>query len=105
MRAVASLALLLLTGAQAPASSIEGRWKSPGGNSIIDIAQCGGGLCGTVAWASAQAQQAARKGTDQLIGAQILTDLAERSDGQWQGKIIHSRQEHARDRETAAGQP
>ena len=88
MRVVAFLALLLLTGAQAPAGSIGGRWKSPGGNSIIDIAECGGGLCGTVAWASAQAQQAAKKGTEQLIGAQILTDLLERSAGQWQGKLF-----------------
>jgi uncharacterized protein (DUF2147 family) len=85
---IASAALLLLTAAQAPATSIEGRWKSPGGNSIIDIAQCGGGLCGTVAWASAQAQQAAKKGTDQLIGAQILTSLAERGAGRWQGKLF-----------------
>jgi uncharacterized protein (DUF2147 family) len=88
MRVVASLALLLLSGAQAPTTSIEGRWKSPGGNSIIDIAQCGGGLCGTVAWASAQAQQAAKKGTDQLIGAQILSSLTERNAGQWQGKLF-----------------
>jgi uncharacterized protein (DUF2147 family) len=88
MRIIASLALLLLTAAQAPAASIEGRWKSPGGNSIIDIAQCGGELCGTVAWASAQAQQAAKKGTDQLIGAQILTSLAERGAGRWQGKLF-----------------
>ena len=35
-----------------------------------------------------QAQQAAQKGTDQLIGAQLLTGLSERKPGQWQGKLF-----------------
>jgi uncharacterized protein (DUF2147 family) len=84
----ASTALLFLTAAQSPPASVEGRWKSPGGNSIIDIAPCGASLCGTVAWASAQAQEAAKKGTDQLIGAQLLTNLTEKGQGRWQGRLF-----------------
>ena len=84
----AATALVLLSAAQSPPASVEGRWKSPGGNSIIDIAPCGASLCGTVAWASAKAQQAARKGTDQLIGAQLLTNLTERRQGRWQGRLF-----------------
>ncbi len=83
-----SVAFLAMAAAQTPQLAIEGRWRSPGGNSIIDVAQCGGGLCGTVVWASAKARQAARKGTDQLIGTQILTNLAEISSGRWQGKLF-----------------
>lgn len=84
----ASTALLLLTGAQEPPASIEGRWKSPGGNSIIDIAPCGASLCGTVAWASEKAKQDSRKTVEQLVGTQLLTNLAQRSQGRWQGRLF-----------------
>jgi uncharacterized protein (DUF2147 family) len=75
---------------QAPAApSLEGRWRSPGGNSIIAIAPCGESLCGTVAWASAKAKKDAAKGTDQLIGAQLLTNLQQdRKGGGWHGKLF-----------------
>ena len=80
---------LLLALAMMPAEpSIEGRWRSPGGNSIIDIAPCGSDLCGTVAWASDKAKEDARKSTDQLIGTQLLTGLQERKPGRWQGKLF-----------------
>lgn len=84
----ASAVLLLLTGAQEPPESIEGRWKSPGGNSIIDIAPCGASLCGTVAWASEKAKHDSRKTVDQLVGTQLLTNLAQRSQGRWQGRLF-----------------
>ncbi len=81
-------ALLLALAVQAtPASSIEGRWRSPGGNSIIGVAPCGSTVCGTVIWASAKAKQDARKATDQLIGTQILTGLEQKGDG-WQGRLF-----------------
>ena len=80
-------ALLLALAAQtAPLGSIEGQWRSPGGNSIIGVAPCGSSLCGTVIWASARAKQDARKATDQLIGTQILTGLQQKGDG-WQGRL------------------
>ena len=71
-----------------PPPSIEGRWKSPGGNSIIEIAPCGDNLCGTVAWASAKAKKDASKATDQLVGTQLLTALQEKREGRWQGKLF-----------------
>jgi uncharacterized protein (DUF2147 family) len=81
--------LILLLAAQASASTpIEGLWKSPGGNSIISIGACGSNLCGTVAWASAQAKQASRKTTSQLVGTQLLTNLQQGKDGRWQGKLF-----------------
>ena len=80
------LALALL--AAEPTAPIEGRWRSPGGNSIIDIAPCGNELCGTVAWASERAKQDAAKVTDQLIGTQLLTGLQESKPGRWQGKLF-----------------
>ena len=68
--------------------SIEGFWRSPGGNTIIEVAPCGGELCGTVAWASERAKADARKSTDQLVGTQLLTDLQEKKPGRWQGRIF-----------------
>ena len=68
--------------------SIEGRWKSPGGNSIIEIAACGTSTCGTVAWASAKAKKDAAKAAPQLVGTQLLTGLHQDKKGRWQGKIF-----------------
>jgi len=85
----AFLALLALFAANTTSqASIEGRWRSPGGNTIIEIAPCGANLCGTVAWASAKAQRDARKTTDQLVGAQLLTGLKQDSNGRWLGKLF-----------------
>ena len=78
-----ALAAMLATG-----GSIEGRWKSPGGNSIIDIAPCGSNWCGTVAWASAKAKKDAAKAAPELVGTQLLTGLQQDKNGRWQGKIF-----------------
>src|SRR5205085_9704840 len=77
--------LLALTAASPP---IEGRWRSPGGNSIIEIAPCGSDWCGTVAWASDKAKQDSAKATGQLIGTQLLSGLQEKKPGRWQGKLF-----------------
>ena len=83
------LAAAALAAAQTPPeASIQGQWRSPGGNSIIAISPCGDQLCGTVAWASAKARQDARKATDQLVGTQLLTALQQGADGRWQGKLF-----------------
>ena len=82
-----SIALLLAAQAAA-AAPIEGRWRSPGGNSIIDVAKCGEGWCGTVAWASAKAKRDAEKAAPQLIGTQLLSDVKEAGEGKWNGRIF-----------------
>jgi uncharacterized protein (DUF2147 family) len=87
MRLSAAIALLLASSPLA-AADIEGRWRSPGGNSIIEIAPCGSDFCGTVAWASDRARKDAARSTDQLIGTQLLTGLQERKPGRWQGRLF-----------------
>ena len=84
----ATIAFLASTVVWAQEPSIDGRWRSPGGNSIIEIAPCGTDMCGTVAWASDKAKQDARKATEQLIGTQLLTGLQEKKPGRWQGKLF-----------------
>ena len=86
MRVIAATGLLFAS-APLAAADIEGRWRSPGGNSIIEIAPCGSDLCGTVAWASDKAKKDAAKATDQLVGTQLLTGLQEKKPGRWQGKL------------------
>lgn len=89
MRAMLStLALFALSGAQAPQPSIEGHWRSPGGNSIIHIGPCGSSLCGTIEWASEKAKQDSRKTVEHLVGAQLLTGLTQDKNGHWQGKLF-----------------
>ena len=83
------IALILAIAAQASAPpSIEGTWKSPGGNSIITIADCGSTLCGTVAWASEKAKKDSAKTTSQLVGTQLLTGLQQDKSGRWHGKLF-----------------
>jgi uncharacterized protein (DUF2147 family) len=69
-------------------SSIEGIWRSPGGNSIMKIADCGASPCGTVAWASDRAKKDSARTTSQLVGTPLLTNLQQRKDGSWLGKLF-----------------
>lgn len=89
MRSIlAAIAFLALTAAQgAPQAPIEGRWINPTHSVIVDIAQCGDAMCGTVQWATAQAKQDAAKGTPTLVGTQLLTELQQKGDT-WEGKLF-----------------
>jgi uncharacterized protein (DUF2147 family) len=84
----ATLALIAAATAHAGSPpSVEGRWINPGRSVIIDIAPCAEALCGTVQWATPQAQQDAAAGTPHLIGTQLLTDLKLVGDI-WEGKLF-----------------
>ncbi|HET9459686.1 MAG TPA: DUF2147 domain-containing protein [Sphingomicrobium sp.] len=80
-------AIALAAAETASPASIEGRWVNPSKSVIIDIAPCGGAMCGTVAWANAQARQDAKKGTPELIGTQLLKDLQAKG-AIWEGKLF-----------------
>ena len=85
MSTLAWLAALALQGAD---SSIDGTWRSPGGNSIIKVGACGGSECGTVVWATDSAKKDSSKATDQLVGTQLLTGLEQDRKGVWHGKLF-----------------
>ena len=87
MGALALIAALALQAAS-DSSAIEGIWRSPGGNSIIKIESCGDSPCGTVVWATDSAQKASSKATNQLVGTPLLTNLEQRKDGSWFGKLF-----------------
>jgi uncharacterized protein (DUF2147 family) len=89
MPVLALIAALAIQAAEPTASSsIEGTWRSPGGNTIITIAPCSGAPCGTVAWATDKAKKDASKTTAQLVGTALLTNLEQRKDGSWLGKLF-----------------
>ena len=55
---------------------------------IIGIRLCGTLLCGTVEWASDKAKADAAKGTDKLIGADLLSSVKATDDNRWTGKLF-----------------
>lgn len=81
------ISLLLAAQAAAAPQPIEGLWKNPSGSVIMSIEPCGTLLCGTVKWASAQAKADAAKGTNQLVGANLLTNLKPKG-AAWAGRLF-----------------
>ena len=89
MRAIiAGIAIVLTAASPASASSLEGLWKNPSGSVIIGIRSCGTLLCGTVKWASAKAKADAAKGTDELVGAELLSKVKPTEANRWAGKLF-----------------
>lgn len=88
MRVLAASVLFFASAALAQDAAIDGRWANPDGSVIIDIAPCGKSRCGTVAWASDKAKADAHKGTDRLVGTELLTGLEEKKPGQWNGRLF-----------------
>lgn len=85
---LALAAFFIIAAQEPPAPSIDGQWANPTGSVIISIAPCGEVRCGTVTWASEKAIADARKGTDHLVGSNLLTGLQPRKNGQWQGRLF-----------------
>lgn len=80
--------LALLAAQTEPAQSIDGRWINPAKSVIIQIAPCGDKRCGTVEWASAEAQADAHKNAPRLVGSLLLTDLVPQTATQWRGRLF-----------------
>jgi uncharacterized protein (DUF2147 family) len=91
---LASLAAFLLTGASASASTsappeVFGVWANPKDTVHIDIKACGELACGTVVWASADAQAKSLKASGkQILGLQLFQDMKKRPDGAWRGRAF-----------------
>jgi uncharacterized protein (DUF2147 family) len=89
MRAIiAGIAIVFTAASPVSASSVEGLWKNPSGSVIIGIRPCGTLLCGTVKWASAKAKADAAKGTDQLVGAELLSKVKPTDANRWAGRLF-----------------
>ena len=88
MRIALSLALLAAPAVVA-ASPIEGNWRNLRGSVTVHIGSCGPTLCGRVILASLGAREdAARTGTERLIGTELMSGLEPVGEGAWRGDIF-----------------
>ncbi len=99
----AAAALFLLAGAQsARAQEPVGTWLTESGKSRIKIADCGGALCGTIAWlqepndpetgkpkTDKNNSDAAKRGRP-LIGVQIVLGMKPSGAGKWAGQVYNA---------------
>src|SRR5215213_4444557 len=86
-RILTSIALVLLAAtvpvSAAAQAALEGRWANPKRSVIVNVARCGSGYCGTVAWASAKNKE---KGV--RPGTRVLSDLKPLGDGVYRGRAL-----------------
>lgn len=81
--------LLIEPVAAASPDSITGEWRNRAQTVVVQILPCGAELCGQVTWASQSAQEdAARAGTNRLIGTQVLYDLRPAGPDRWRGMLF-----------------
>ena len=90
---IALLALL----AAAATDPLAGTWRNAGDSVRIRVAPCAGGgggesgrgMCGTVISASAKAKaDAAKGGTDRLVGTPLFRDFRRGEGGDWAGSVF-----------------
>ena len=81
--------LALMSAAAAPAQAPpQGLWMNPHGTVAVRTGDCGGRLCGWIAWASPQALQDAKDGgVDHLIGTELLEDYSPDGADRWSGAV------------------
>ncbi|WP_118858220.1 DUF2147 domain-containing protein [Sphingomonas mesophila] len=80
---------VLLLAALFADGSLEGRWTHPNGSVTVAIAQCGEAWCGTVVAASDKAKaDAAKGGTRDLVGTQLMTGFTAAGEDKWKGRLF-----------------
>jgi uncharacterized protein (DUF2147 family) len=64
-------------------AALEGRWANPKRSVIVNVARCGDGYCGTVAWASA-----GNRAKGVRPGTRVLSDLKPLGDNLYRGRAL-----------------
>lgn len=90
------VAVLCLGLCSAPALAEElslddlGTWRNKSDSVHVQVTPCGDGeRCGTVVWANEKAKSdAAKGGTENLVGTQMLRKFREGKKGAWKGKAF-----------------
>lgn len=85
---LAILVLLTAVSTHSAQTGVSGIWENPSKSVVMKIANCEGHLCGTVVWASDKAKRDASKGTKQLVGSHLLTNVKQTSHNHWKGRIF-----------------
>lgn len=72
-----------------PQPASHGIWRNPQNSVHVRVEACGNKMCGVVVWASAKAKaDAARGGTDTLVGQRLFKDFVQEEEHQWRGKVF-----------------
>ena len=86
--AAAALATLASPALAQSRGGWDGIWRNASNSVRIKAARCGQGMCGRVVWASPKAQDdAARGGTERLVGTELFHDFRREDDGLWYGEV------------------
>jgi uncharacterized protein (DUF2147 family) len=86
MSIATSMVIAVAAVAAGPNASIAGNWTNPSGSVTVEIGPCKSGMCGTVIRASDKAKaDAAKGGTEHLVGTVLLSNLSSDSKGLWRG--------------------
>lgn len=85
----AAALIAISTAAAAQAAQPTGVWRNPKNSVHVRVQPCGNNVCGTVVWASARAQEKARKaGTPKLIGQQLFREFHPVDANAWGGRVF-----------------
>ncbi|AJY47113.1 DUF2147 domain-containing protein [Martelella endophytica] len=88
-----AFALGLMTVTSAAAASPDGKWLTESGKTQVQIAPCGGNLCGTIVWQKTpmkdEKNPVAGKRSRDLVGTQMLYGLAPEGNNAWKGKLYN----------------
>jgi len=91
------LALAAPMASAAPSSSVQGNWLTGNGHGVVQIAQCGAGLCGRIVGidrAAGEPMPTDVRGRPQC-GLTIITADRADPDGTWHGQITDPRDGHS----------
>ncbi|PZU58018.1 MAG: DUF2147 domain-containing protein [Sphingobium sp.] len=88
----AILAVLLASGVSTGAPAADrsfGIWRNPSGSVHVRAEPCGKAMCGVVLWANDKAKaDAARGGTDPLVGESLFQDFRQEAPDLWRGRVF-----------------
>lgn len=66
-----------------------GTWRNPKNSVHVRARPCGKEMCGVVVWANAKAKaDAARGGTENLVGSALFQGFVQEKPGIWRGKVF-----------------
>jgi uncharacterized protein (DUF2147 family) len=87
------LAAMLLGLGHAAASRADlgllGRWWNSDGSVAVDVAPCGGRLCGKVVYAAKKQEDKARRaGVAQMLGLAVMRNFQGAGAGHWKGTVF-----------------
>ncbi|MPT48862.1 MAG: DUF2147 domain-containing protein [Sphingobium sp.] len=86
-----ALSMMVPVVAQAAKPNVQsfGTWRNPQNSVHVRAQPCGKQMCGVVVWANDKAKaDAAKGGTNRLVGSALFQGFVRESEGVWRGKVF-----------------